>query len=294
MAQHDTHLETPDDETAAHANSGDEPAAPEARDSEHAHRVAPGDRVAREDEPGGREARGDESGGRVAPGGEPGGSEEREDEPAAPEARDSEHAHRVAPGGCQAREDEPGGREAPGGGTADREDLDREVEELGVAVMATSRLFVAISARALASTAESLTLPQLRALVVLDTCGPVKLVALAATLGVNPSTALRMVGRLEGLGLVDRRTNPDNRREVVLSLTSEGHDLVTRVLAHRRAEIRKLVQRLPAEERAALIPALRALTTTAGEMAVEAYDSARAVRGIVDDPLDAAVSPTDT
>jgi DNA-binding MarR family transcriptional regulator len=179
-------------------------------------------------------------------------------------------------------------------GAAEHQDqaLDREAEELSVAVMAASRFFVAISARALASIADSLTLPQLRALVVLDSCGPVKLVALAATLGVNPSTALRMVGRLEALGLVDRRTNPVNRREVVLSLTPDGHDLVTRVLAHRRAEIRTLVQRLPAEERATLVPALRALTAAAGEMAVEAYDNARAVRGIVDDPLDPA-SPTD-
>ncbi|MFI1164656.1 MarR family winged helix-turn-helix transcriptional regulator [Streptomyces sp. NPDC020801] len=166
--------------------------------------------------------------------------------------------------------------------------LDREAEELAVAVMAASRLFVAISARALASTAESLTLPQLRALVVLDTCGPVKLVVLAATLGVNPSTALRMVGRLEALDLVDRRTNPVNRREVVLRVTSVGHELVTRVLAHRRAEIRRLVQRLPAEERAALVPALHALTAVAGEMAVDASDDARAARGIVDDPLDPA------
>jgi DNA-binding MarR family transcriptional regulator len=179
-------------------------------------------------------------------------------------------------------------------GAAEHQDqaLDHEAEELSVAVMAASRFFVAISARALASIADSLTLPQLRALVVLDSCGPVKLVALAATLGVNPSTALRMVGRLEALGLVDRRTNPVNRREVVLSLTPDGHDLVTRVLAHRRAEIRTLVQRLPAEERATLVPALRALTAAAGEMAVEAYDNARAVRGIVDDPLDPA-SPTD-
>ncbi|MFF8945619.1 MarR family winged helix-turn-helix transcriptional regulator [Streptomyces sp. NPDC014864] len=163
--------------------------------------------------------------------------------------------------------------------------LDREAEELGTAVMAASRLFVAISARALASTAESLTLPQLRALVVLDTCGPVKLAALAATLGVNPSTALRMVERLEVLDLVDRRTNPANRREVVLSLTSGGHDLVTRVLAHRRAEVRRLVQRLPAEERAALVPALRALTAAAGELAVESADNARTGRAVVDDPL---------
>ncbi|MET7377967.1 MarR family transcriptional regulator [Streptomyces sp. NPDC005526] len=151
--------------------------------------------------------------------------------------------------------------------------------------MAASRLFVAISARALASTAESLTLPQLRALVVLDTCGPVKLAALAATLGVNPSTALRMVERLEALDLVDRRTNPANRREVVLSLTSEGQDLVTRVLAHRRAEVRRLVQRLPAAERAALVPALRVLTAAAGELAVESADHARTVRAVGDDPL---------
>ncbi|MFJ3334900.1 MarR family winged helix-turn-helix transcriptional regulator [Streptomyces sp. NPDC086766] len=163
--------------------------------------------------------------------------------------------------------------------------LDREAEELGTAVMAASRLFVAISARALASTAESLTLPQLRALVVLDTCGPVKLAALAATLGVNPSTALRMVERLEALDLVDRRTNPANRREVVLTLTSAGQDLVTRVLAHRRAEVRRLVQRLPAAERAALVPALRALTAAAGELAVESADHARTVRDVADDPL---------
>jgi DNA-binding MarR family transcriptional regulator len=168
------------------------------------------------------------------------------------------------------------------------QELDREAEELSAAVMAACRLFVAISARALASTADSLTLPQLRALVVLDTCGPVKLVALAAALGVNPSTALRMVGRLEGLGLADRRTNPANRREVALSPTPAGHELVTRVLAHRRAEIRGLVQRLPTEERAALVSALHALTTAAGETAVGPYDTARAVHGIADTPLDPA------
>ncbi|MEU7057237.1 MarR family transcriptional regulator [Streptomyces sp. NPDC046197] len=179
------------------------------------------------------------------------------------------------------------------GARATRHERECEAEELIVAVMTASRLFVAISARALASTAESLTLPQLRALVVLDTRGPVKLAALAAALGVNPSTALRMVERLEVLDLVDRRTNPASRREVVLSLTSAGHALVTRVLAHRRAEIRRLVQRLPQAERAALVPALRALTAAAGEMAVEAYEDTRAARGVVDDPLVPA-PPSDT
>jgi DNA-binding MarR family transcriptional regulator len=167
-------------------------------------------------------------------------------------------------------------------------ELDREAEEVTLAVMAASRLLVAVSARALASTDDTLTLPQLRALVVLHTCGPVKLAAMAATLGVNPSTALRMVERLESAGHMDRRTNPDNRREVILRLTPAGRELVERVLAHRRTEIRALVQRLPAEARSALVPALRALTEAADEMAVDPFDEVRRVHGLIDDPLNPA------
>ncbi|MET9762282.1 MarR family transcriptional regulator [Streptomyces sp. NPDC006372] len=179
-------------------------------------------------------------------------------------------------------------RPQPPGEPPSRADLDREAEEVTLAVMTASRLLVAVSARALASTDGTLTLPQLRALVVLDTCGPVKLAAMAATLGVNPSTALRMVERLESAGLIDRRTNPANRREVILSLTPAGRDLVERVLAHRRTEIRALVQRLPAEARAGLVPALKALTEAAHEMAVDPFDETRRVGGLFDDPLSPA------
>ncbi|MEU9791050.1 MarR family transcriptional regulator [Streptomyces sparsogenes] len=138
-------------------------------------------------------------------------------------------------------------------------------EELIASVMAASRLLVAISARALASIDETLTLPQLRALVVLDGCGPAKLAELAAGLGVNPSTALRTVARLESRGLVDRQVNPDSRREVVLRLTDGGAELVARVLEYRRGEIAVLVGRLPAAERAGLARGLRALGAVADE-----------------------------
>ncbi|MEV0180340.1 MarR family winged helix-turn-helix transcriptional regulator [Streptomyces sp. NPDC050625] len=180
------------------------------------------------------------------------------------------------------------GRLKPSGAPPSRAELDQEAEEVTLAVMAASRLLVAISARALASTDDSLTLPQLRALVVLDTCGPVKLAAMAATLGVNSSTALRMVERLLSVGLIDRKTNPDNRREVILRLTPNGRDLVERVLTHRRAEIRTLVQKLPAQARATLVPALKALTETADEMAVDPFDEVRRVGGLIDDPLNPA------
>ncbi|OIJ96324.1 MarR family winged helix-turn-helix transcriptional regulator [Streptomyces monashensis] len=170
------------------------------------------------------------------------------------------------------------------------EALDREAEEVTVAVMAASRLIVALSARALASVDVPLTLPQLRSLVALHTCGPIKLAAMAATLGVTPSTALRMAERLEGLGLTDRRVNPDNRREVVLRLTGAGEDLVERVLGHRRAEIRALVERLPAPQRAGLVPALTALATAAGDLdpGLAPTDEAGRLAGVLDDPLNPA------
>jgi DNA-binding MarR family transcriptional regulator len=173
---------------------------------------------------------------------------------------------------------------------AEEEGLDREAEDVTLAVMAASRLIVALSARALGAVDVALTLPKLRSLVALHTCGPIKLAAMAATLGVTPSTALRMVERLQSLGLIDRRVNPDNRREVVLRLTPEGQELVDRVLDHRRAAIRALVQRLPARERADLVPALKALTAVADDLDLRLgpADEADRLAGIVDDPLNPA------
>lgn len=177
------------------------------------------------------------------------------------------------------------GRLGPGGVAADEEELEQEAESVTQAVMAASRPLVAISARALASTDDSLPLPQLRTLVVLERCGPVKLAVMAATLGVNPSTAMH---RLEGVGLVVRKPNPSNRREVVLSLTRGGRSLVTRVLDNRRSEIRTLVQRLPVDSRVALVPALSALAEAADEMGVDSADESQRVGGLVDDPLNPA------
>ena len=179
------------------------------------------------------------------------------------------------------------GRESASADGASDEVLDREAEEVTLAVMAASRLIVSLSARALASVDVPLTLPQLRSLVALHGCGPIKLVAMAATLGVSPSTALRMVERLESFTLIDRRVNPDNRREVVLRLTTEGEALVESVLAHRRAAIRTLVERLPERERAGLVPALRALTAAAGDLDLALDQSGEPDRlaGLMDDPL---------
>src|SRR5262249_43561331 len=90
------------------------------------------------------------------------------------------------------------------------------------AVLTSSRALVGVAARSLAETEETVTLVQYRALVILASRGEINVGGLAAALGVHQSTATRLCDRLVSRGLVDRDFAPDNRREVVISLTRAG------------------------------------------------------------------------
>jgi len=141
---------------------------------------------------------------------------------------------------------------------------------LATALLRASRVLVAVSVRSLQDSGEQVTLAQLRMLVALDTRGPWGLTALAADLDVSPSTALRMVDRLVRAGQVRRDSDPDDRRAVVLSVTSEGRELVRRVSVRRREELASILERLPAEQRPAVVAALEAFSDAAGEPPVSA------------------------
>ncbi|NKQ52522.1 MarR family transcriptional regulator [Amycolatopsis sp. K13G38] len=163
-------------------------------------------------------------------------------------------------------------RAAAGSGRAARsaEELAPDaVDAVTDAVLTASRLLVAVSARSIASVDESITIPQFRLLVVLDTQGPLKLTALAEHLAVNPSTATRMVDRLVSADLVSRTANPASRRELVVTLTDGGAAVVRQVTQRRRAEITRIVGRMPATTRRGLVRALTAFTEAGDEPAVE-------------------------
>ncbi|WP_141575105.1 MarR family winged helix-turn-helix transcriptional regulator [Actinomadura sp. WMMA1423] len=142
---------------------------------------------------------------------------------------------------------------------------DDGVDAVTSALLTASRLLVAVSVRSLAAVEDAVTLPQFRLLVVLSSQGPAKLVTLAGLLEVNPSTAMRMVDRLAGAGLVDRQASPDSGREVRIQLTPAGRGIVDDVTARRRADIAAVVSRMPAGQRRALVEALRAFTEAGGE-----------------------------
>lgn len=139
------------------------------------------------------------------------------------------------------------------------------VDEITDALLAASRLLVALSARSLARVDESITIPQFRTLVILSTRGPSKVATLASALDVQPSTAARMVDRLVLAGLVDRNPNPESRRELSIELTARGREVVDAVTAHRRGEIAEVVERMPAADRSGLVRALTAFSAAGGE-----------------------------
>lgn len=148
-----------------------------------------------------------------------------------------------------------------GNAVASGPDIDQYVS----ALLTASRALVAISARSLASVEDHVTVPQFRALVVASTRGETNLNRLADDLGVAPSSAVRMIDRLLAAGLVTRRQNPHNRREVLIGLTPAGAGIVETVTSARRRELARVVASMPANERSPLIEALDAFARATGE-----------------------------
>jgi len=142
--------------------------------------------------------------------------------------------------------------------------LEESLDVVADAVLASSRALVAVSARSIASV-EGVTLPQYRMLVVLD-AGATTLTDLARHLDVAPSTALRMVDRLEAAGLLTREVRPENRRETLLALTVVGRRTVRTVTARRRRDLRAVIAQIPAEQRADLAQAMSAFAAAAEQL----------------------------
>ncbi|MDA8268840.1 MAG: MarR family transcriptional regulator [Actinomycetota bacterium] len=134
------------------------------------------------------------------------------------------------------------------------------------AVLGASRVLVAVAARSLADVAEEVTLPQYRALVVLVSRGPQRVASLAEALAVTPPTATRMCDRLVRKGLVRRRTSSEDRREVHLSISATGRDLVSQVTARRRQEIAELLRGIPARDQVTMVELFGTLARAAGEV----------------------------
>lgn len=149
------------------------------------------------------------------------------------------------------------------GRSAPPDDVDSGLVE---AILTASRVLVAVAVRSLAAGDAGVTLPQHRALVLLATRGPQRMVDLAELLGVNSSTATRNCDRLQRRGLVQRDPAVQDRRAVLVTITPAGQRVVQRVSQARRREISRILRGMPAEGRPALLAALRDFAGAAGEV----------------------------
>lgn len=135
------------------------------------------------------------------------------------------------------------------------------------AVQAACRVLVAISAQSIAAVEDVVDLSQLRALVVIAGRGTVSLAELAGSARLHMSRASRMCDRLVSMGLIHRADDPDDRRQLVLTLTGQGSRLVADVMQRRRAALEPVLARIPANRRSLLVSLLREFADAAGEPA---------------------------
>ncbi|HET7328189.1 MAG TPA: MarR family transcriptional regulator [Nocardioidaceae bacterium] len=144
---------------------------------------------------------------------------------------------------------------------APRSKMDGQVD----AVMDAARVLVAVVAQSVAEVEDTVSLPQLRVLVMVHRHGQLNLSAVAAGLGVHSSTASRTCDPLVRSGLLARADLPHDRRHLSLTLTGEGRRLVDSVLDHRRRAVKDVVRRLPASRRDSLASALEEFAAAAGD-----------------------------
>lgn len=141
-----------------------------------------------------------------------------------------------------------------------------EIDEgLVAAVLAVSRILVAVSAASIEASPVQVTLAQYRALVVLAGRTPIRMVDLARELHLSASSATRLVERLERKGLVSRTMSAESRRSIDLRLEPAGEGLVSQVMTERRRLVEALLADLPERRRASMKRAFEDLARLAGE-----------------------------
>jgi DNA-binding MarR family transcriptional regulator len=123
---------------------------------------------------------------------------------------------------------------------------------------------VVIGLRRVTLDRQGLSLTAAATLTTLRRSGPSRLTELAVTEGVSQPSMTALVGRLVDQGLVQRRTDPADRRAVLIALTPAGSDLLDRRREDRAARLAGPLDGLADDDVRAITDALPALARLAG------------------------------
>jgi DNA-binding MarR family transcriptional regulator len=134
------------------------------------------------------------------------------------------------------------------------------------AVMAACRVLVAVSAQSIAAVEGVVDVTQFRALVIVASRDALSLSELADAAHIHLSKASRLCDRMVTMGLLNRADDPTDRRQLTLTLTPAGRQVVRTVMNRRRAAILPILERMSKEGRHKLVSALDEFATAGGEL----------------------------
>jgi DNA-binding MarR family transcriptional regulator len=112
---------------------------------------------------------------------------------------------------------------------------------------------------------QGLSVPQIGALIHINTRGTCGVTDVGDDLGVTSAAASQMLERLVQGGLVERREDPDDRRAKRIVLTERGLRLVHGSMEIRQRQFADLADRMSSHERDLAIAALRTLVARNGD-----------------------------
>src|SRR5512135_541627 len=104
--------------------------------------------------------------------------------------------------------------------------------------------------------ASGLSVPQFRAMILIDRQGQAALVQVAEHLGLTSATACRMMDELVARQLVLSRPSTIDRRKITLTLTSEGQAVLETARQGTLQRLEELLADLSSEENAAILQAM--------------------------------------
>jgi DNA-binding MarR family transcriptional regulator len=104
-----------------------------------------------------------------------------------------------------------------------------------------------------------LSASQVSALATLEELGPMRISALATNESMDPSVATRIVASLEGLGLVERAVDPEDKRASLVDLSAAGRREIGELWTERTHELSVRLDRLSDTDQRAIEAAMTAL-----------------------------------
>jgi DNA-binding MarR family transcriptional regulator len=109
-----------------------------------------------------------------------------------------------------------------------------------------------------------LTMSQISALSTILRHGPIRVGELSRREHISKSSTTRLVAKLEQMGYLERRSDPEDGRSFVVGITAYGHDLLSAARERANEYLVHQVGRLSEDDRFAILAALPALQRLTG------------------------------